>query len=311
MKRLLAALVAVPLVVAAVLLSRPAPADPAGGKQPPGDLVVSQDNVNPWTHLQLNNAPSTFRFAIVSDNTGGPRDGVFEHAIGQLNLLQPEFVVSVGDLINGQTEDPAKIAKEWKEMRAVIGRLEMPFFFIPGNHDISNTVMEKDWQERFGRRYYHFVYKNVLFVMLNAEDLPGKKTTGKFGPEQVAAVKKILADNKDVRWTLVFLHRPLWHDKEPAKVGWTPVEEALQGRKYTVFCGHEHVYQREERHGMRYYTLATTGGKSKLRGAPQGEFDHIVWVTMKDGGPVLANLMMEGIFPEDVHLGTGKKKAGD
>ena len=30
-----------------------------------------------------------------------------------------------------------------------------------------------------------------------------------------------------------------------------------------------------------------------------GEFDHIIWVTMKDNGPVLANLMMQGIFDDD------------
>ena len=28
-------------------------------------------------------------------------------------------------------------------------------------------------------------------------------------------------------------------------------------------------------------------GGSKLRGAPLGEFDHLVWVTMKRDGPVL------------------------
>ncbi len=301
MKRLLAALLAVPVVAGALLLSRPTAA-PTGAGAPRPDLVVQQDETNPWTHLKLNNAPGTFRFAIVSDNTGGARDGVFERAVTQLNILQPEFVVSVGDLIQGYTEDQAKIAKQWKALRGQIDRLEMPFFFVPGNHDITNEAMEKEWQERYGRRYYHFTYKNVLFLILNTEDLPGKKTVGQFGPEQIAAVKKVLADNKDVRWTLVFLHRPIWHAKDGAKIGWTPIEEALQGRKYTVFAGHEHVYLREVRFGMKYYTFATTGGVSKLRGVPQGEFDHIVWVTMKDGGPVLANLMMEGIYPEDIRL---------
>jgi hypothetical protein len=46
--------------------------------------------------------------------------------------------------------------------------------------------------------------------------------------------------------------------------------------------------------------LATTGGKSKLGGAKEGEFDHLTWVTMKDSGPVVANLLLEGIYPQDV-----------
>ena len=40
------------------------------------------------------------------------------------------------------------------------------------------------------------------------------------------------------------------------------VENALVGRKYTVFAGHEHTYCRFERNGMVYYDLATTGGGS-------------------------------------------------
>jgi hypothetical protein len=53
---------------------------------------------------------------------------------------------------------------------------------------------------------------------------------------------------------------------------------------------------------MRYYKLATTGGISKMRGTSYGEFDHILWVTMKPDGPVLANILMDGILPEDLQL---------
>lgn len=46
----------------------------------------------------------------------------------------------------------------------------------------------------------------------------------------------------------------------------------------------------------------TRGGGSRLRGVRYGEFDHITWVTMKPDGPVLANLMLDGIYPEDMRL---------
>ena len=52
---------------------------------------------------------------------------------------------------------------------------------------------------------------------------------------------------------------------------------------------------------MNYYQLATTGGGSKLRGVRYGEFDQIAWVTVKkDGAPVIANILLDGIYPENL-----------
>src|SRR5215475_13420609 len=138
MKRLLAVMLAVPVLAGAVVLSRSSPAGYSGGSV---DLQVKQETVNPWNNLKFNNESKTFRFAIVSDRTGGARAGVFERAVEQLNILQPEFVISVGDFIEGYTEEPEEITKQWKEFNSFVGKLEMPFFYLPGNHDISNPVM--------------------------------------------------------------------------------------------------------------------------------------------------------------------------
>ena len=270
--------------------------------QVPEDLHIEVQPKNPWNHLKFNNRDSTFRFLIMTDRTGGERKGIFEHAIKQVNWLQPEFVVSVGDLIQGGTKDVKQLNKEWKEFNGFIDRLEAPFFYVVGNHDIGNDVMKKRWQEQFGRTYYHFVYKDVLFLMLNSEDPPGKGSAH-FSAEQIAFAKKILGENANVRWTLVFVHKPVWTYGDVKKIGWTEIEEALKDRKYTVFAGHKHRYQRYVRNGQEYYMLATTGGSSRLRGVAEGEFDHMVWVTMQDDGPVLANLMVKGIFSEDIGPG--------
>jgi len=62
----------------------------------------------------------------------------------------------------------------WQEVDEHLEQLEMPFFFVPGNHDLNYDASIKLWRERFGdeRGYYHFVYKDVLFLMVNTEDLP-------------------------------------------------------------------------------------------------------------------------------------------
>jgi serine/threonine-protein phosphatase CPPED1 len=293
MKRLLLGLIVGSVLAAAVVLSATQGPTPSAS-----DLQITVEGRNPWTHLRLNNDPSEFRFAIVSDRTGGHRARVFSQAVQQLNLLQPEFVLSVGDLIEGYTEDPEKLAAEWKEFQGYASQLQMPFFYVPGNHDVTNLFQEKAWKEKFGRRYYCFVYKQVLFLILNSDDPPGK--VGSIGPEQIAFVKETLEKNAAVRHTIAAVHRPLWDQPNLEKNGWLEVERLLADRPYTVFAGHIHRYRKFVRQGRNYYQLATTGGGSKMRGLSYGEFDHIAWVTMKKDGPVIANVLLDGVLPEDL-----------
>src|SRR3954447_11775075 len=138
MKRLLLLLVALGLTAAAVTLSR---SQNPGSSDSSGDVQVRVEERNPWTHLKLNNDPADFQFAIVSDRTGGHRARVFSRAVDQLNLLQPEFVVTVGDLIEGYTDSKERAAAEWREFQAYAARLQMPFFYVPGNHDIANRFL--------------------------------------------------------------------------------------------------------------------------------------------------------------------------
>lgn len=300
MKRLLMVVVAVGLILTAVAMSENPITKPA---TPAGELQVASGSRNPWSHLRLNNDPGDFRFVIVSDRTGGHRAKVFSRAVEQINLLQPEFVVSVGDLIEGYKEDAGKLSEEWREFQGYVNKLQMPFFYVPGNHDVANPFQSKLYQEKFGKTYYHFVYRNVLFLALNSSD-PSDREKDKpaMSSEQIAYVKKTLQENADVRWTVVLLHKPIWNEGDIEKNGWGDVEKALGDRPYTVFAGHVHRYRKFVRNGQNYYQLATTGGSSRMRGLRYGEFDHIVWVTMKKEGPVLANIMLDGILPEDLRV---------
>lgn len=267
--------------------------------QLPAELVIDvPTGPAPWSSLDFNTSPDQFQFVIVSDRTGGHRPGVFSEAMRKINLLQPEFVLSVGDLIEGYTEDMDELLRQWTEFNGFIDLLEVPFFFVPGNHDITNKVMQDLWKERFGKTYYHFVYKDVLFLCLDSEDQHRGAGRGSISDEQYAYVERTLAANPDVRWTLIFMHQPLWAQDDPVR--WPDVETLLADREHTVFTGHVHHYQRWERNNGRYFTLATTGGGSRLRGPRLGEFDHVVWVTMTDQGPILANLLLSGIWAEDV-----------
>lgn len=248
----------------------------------------------PATDRPIHDGPDVFRFAILADRTAGPRPGVFEDAVGKLVQLQPEFVFSIGDLIGGYTHSAAEAQAEWDAMEAIIDRLPMRFFYVPGNHDISSPVMLDVWRERRGDPWYCFEHKNVLFLVLHTEDI----RRGGIGAEQAEFARCALAEHADVRWTIVFMHRPLWFYKD--RQGYDAIEAALTGRRYTVFSGHHHAYLKAERNGMAHYILATSGGKSALRGRDYGEFDHVTWVTMTRDGPVVVNLELSGILPDDV-----------
>jgi len=286
------------LLVVTVAFSRQSPSAPVAAESP-ANVVIRVDERNPWSHLRFNNDREQFQFAVVSDRTGGHRAGVFSRAVEQINLMQPEFVVSVGDLIEGYSANVDRVTKEWQEFDGYTQRLQMPFFYIPGNHDLSNPSMAKVWEGRFGRRYFSFVYQNTLFLLLCSEDPPGSNS---ISAEQHAFIKKTLAETPDVKWTVVALHKPIWTATNLETNGWLEVERMLSGRPYTVFAGHVHRYEKFIRNGMNYYQLATTGGGSRLRGVKEGEFDQIVWVTMKKDGPTIANIMLEGILPENLKM---------
>ncbi len=259
----------------------------------------------PWTSLAANDAEQDFHFVIVADRTGGERPGVFESALPKVNLLEPAFVLSVGDLIEGYTEDQAQVDREWDEFERFVASLEAPFFYVAGNHDMNNAMMAETWQARFGPSFYRFVYKDVLFLVLNSElfGMVGDPDTPVPGPwtqaEQLAFIAESLREYPDPRWTIVVVHQPLWDYAQGVRGEWPQVEAMLGDRDYTVFAGHFHRYVLNVRNDRQYVTLATTGGGSSLRGLPYGEFDHVAWVTMTDAGPRIANLMLDGIHDVD------------
>jgi hypothetical protein len=296
MKHLGAAFLAAALLVSAVLFSRSMDTPPPA---PAGDLAIQVEARNPWTHTRVNREDDDFQFAIVSDRTGSHRANVFARAVEKLNLLQPEFVLSIGDLIEGGNKEDAKLDAEWKELNGLVERLQMPFFYVPGNHDHGTKKTAALWKEKFGRSYYHFLYNNVLFLCLNTEDPPGSGA-GHLSAEQLRYATEVLDNNRSVRWTIVAFHKPIWKAANVEATGLLELEKALGERPYTVFVGHVHRYEKFVRRGREYYQLATTGGGSKMRGVPYGEFDHIVWVTMKRSGPVLANVLLDAILPEDL-----------
>ena len=281
-----------------------------------------------YTQLQTQDSSETFRFAVIGDRTGGHRSGVLQATVGLLNLIQPNFVMSVGDFIEGYVDDEKVLKSQWQEIDELLKPLTMPLFFVPGNHDINFDPSEKLWFNRVGatRSYSHFVYKDVLFLMISTEDPPKKDPgqglldkydslkTGKVSSKdeskkiiaeledwagkinisesQVKYFKKVLADNPKVRWTIGFMHSPPWAISNPGN--FAKIESLLVDRPYTMFAGHTHTYNYTLRNGRDYITMGMTGAGAP--GNEVGHMDHVAWVTMTDKGPVISNLLLNGIL---------------
>ncbi|MCW4029266.1 MAG: metallophosphoesterase [Candidatus Bathyarchaeota archaeon] len=313
------------------------------------DFFSIEKGIKPYTNLNFQNNPVNFQFALISDNAGSGRSGVLPAAIEVANLLQPEFVANLGDLVEGYMDATGHMASEetyrswWKEIDSYLSKLDMPFFFLPGNHDLNNPASVKVWRERHGgkREYYHFVYQNVLFLMISTEDPPKdtdnlratdpehailidnaykavkqaiakgeseKKVLELLSPieefvgginisdAQVDYFKKVLEANPNVRWTFCLMHSPAWRTASgfEQNIGnFAKIENLLANRPYTVFAAHTHLYNYTERFGRDYITTACSGAMNIPR---LGAIDHIVWVTMTENGPKIANILLNGIL---------------
>ena len=289
-------------------------------------------DAKPWTNKEFRNDCDDFQFAIIGDRTGGANvAATFHLAVGQLNLLQPEFVINVGDVIEGYSDDKAKLNSEWDEFDGMLAELDMPFFRTPGNHDIANETAQAVWRERHGTTYYHFTYKNVLFLVLDSEDPPRAAPEGmeekielynrlqtedpakakemlvefmsdeaivaalgkpvEFGEEQMSHIKTVLDQNADVRWTFLFLHEPAWENPSDS---FTAIQELLKTRNHTFFGGHLHYYDYDNIDGSEHITMGPAGASFHHEGP--GNVDHLMWVTMTEDGPQLGNIALKGIF---------------
>lgn len=286
----------------------------------------------PWNRTNFDAAGEKFTFAVFSDLTGGERERVFEVAVAQLNLLRPEFIVNVGDLIEGGTNDVAELNGQWDSFDERTAKARAPVFYTGGNHDLTGEVLREVWEDRLGPRYYHFVYKNVLFLVLDTEDntaermreieairrmgvevyktqgseafeatdyatLP-ERTSGRISPAQAAYARQAIQANPDVLWTFVLTHKPAWLKSN--EQNFASIEAALSERPYTVFYGHTHVYKYEQRLGRDYINLATTGGRFLPEDGPS--FDHLMLVTVDQSGASIANLRMDGILDKTGHI---------
>ena len=272
-------------------------------------VVASAERSNgaPHTERPMPDDSQRFCFAVVPDRAGGDYRHAWTNALEKLNLLRPDFAMTVGDVIPASWLDEKTVIAQWDELAGQLAKVSPRFYTVVGNHDYQTAESKKIWQRYNGPdTYYSFVYKNVLFMALDTQDQQRDPDTG-IGKAQYDWIRRTLREHLDVRWTFLFMHAPsYWLSDE-----WKALEaDALRDRKYSVFAGDWHCYYHARRNGHDYYTLSVAGGasamgsqkpleRSVLKGPEYGEMDHITWVTMTEEGPVVANILLDGVLPGD------------
>ncbi|MBX3727673.1 MAG: metallophosphoesterase [Candidatus Sumerlaeia bacterium] len=225
------------------------------------------------------------RFVVFGDSQFGSPD-IFERLVHEANTLRPHFATGVGDMINGYTDDVPTIRREWERYKKQLEPLTMPFHPVPGNHDVVTPATYRIYGDVWGqdRYYYSYDYGPVHCIVLDsfhngendrimhwqiewlANDLAEyAERNGGEGSAELAS-----------RSIFVFLHSPMWRyaaDSEGRK-DWETIHELL--RRYPVrgvFGGHTHEYVWENRDGIEYVVLNSTGGMPQLN--ERGGFMHV------------------------------------
>jgi predicted phosphodiesterase len=236
-----------------------------------------------------------FRFSILGDRTGGAQPEIYGRVWREVDLLHPDFVINVGDTIEGGND--AAASTQWQELRPLWERYShYPLFFTPGNHDVFSDTSRALYEKETRRpAFYSFNFQDAHFTVLD------NSRTNELSDDQIAFLDKDLAANKDRNPKFVFFHKPYWIAL--LKLGSTDFPLHKIARKHGVehiISGHGHQFVRIVRDGIAYMEVGSSGGNMKRalemgHGLKEGRFYHHVWGRVKAGKVMLTIKELDGV----------------
>ena len=219
-------------------------------------------------HGELATAPeegsqSPFTFVVYGDtrSQSGPHRRIIERVRDEV----PDFLLGTGDFV-----DEGGKEVQWQQFFEIERELLRDNVLFPsvGNHDRQGRGRTADsWRQYFAvpenspdpERYYAFTYGNSRFLVLDSNMYSFALT------DQTAWLERQLQSARQdarIRHIFVVMHHPpysvsLHGGHRDLRERWTPLYE-----KYgveAVFSGHDHVYSRADRGGVRYFVSGGGG----------------------------------------------------
>ena len=205
-------------------------------------------------------------------------------AVRRAIALEPDLVISAGDMVAGQRLSPPigrqNLEAMWhafhRHVSDPLAKAALPFSVTPGNHDASSgerfrlerQIYREQWLPRKpavefvdrGDYPFHYAFRvgDVLFVSLDATRI------GHLSHAQKEWLRRLLESaGPRFRHRVVFSHIPLWPftvGRETDFLGDPELERILQhGRVDLHLSGHHHAYYPGYKDGVRYVSQGCLG----------------------------------------------------
>ncbi len=167
-----------------------------------------------------------FSFAYLADIHVQPEKNAIEgfaKAIDKVNELDPEFVITGGDLImDAPGQNYNRSDSLYNIYDSMLKLFDMPVYNTIGNHDVFglykssgvDTTHEmygkKMYEDHLGKRYYSFDHKGWHFIVLDGVGFTKERTyIGKVSHEQIDWIRKDLQKIDSTAPIIVSVHIPL------------------------------------------------------------------------------------------------------
>jgi 3',5'-cyclic-AMP phosphodiesterase len=202
-----------------------------------------------------NRKPASFHFVLIGDRTGETEPGVYERVFKEATALNPAFLLTAGDTIQGM-RDLINDA-EWDDVEKLIAPYRrFSLFLTPGNHDVWNDKSAEIYRKRSGHDlHYSFDYGTAHFTVLD------NSRTEMDTPAELDFLTADLKAHAAQPVKFIISHKPTWAMSVMLDSPNFELHRIAKrfGVQYIV-AGHVHGMMQSKLDGITYISLPSAGG---------------------------------------------------